>query len=85
MQNRKINKIAVIGSGIMGSGIACHFANIGVEVLLLDIVPKKLNDKECKCCEKKQKEIRELKKQIEKLEKKLKNELETSLMMYHSP
>lgn len=43
---RKINKIAVIGSGIMGSGIACHFANIGVEVLLLDISPKELNDKE---------------------------------------
>ncbi len=41
---RTINKIAVIGSGIMGSGIACHFANIGVEVLLLDIVPKELND-----------------------------------------
>ena len=36
----KINKIAVIGSGIMGSRIACHFANIGVEVLLLDIVHK---------------------------------------------
>ena len=35
---KKINKIAVIGSGIMGSRIACHFANIGVEVLLLDIV-----------------------------------------------
>ena len=30
----------------MGSGIACHFANIGVEVLLLDIVPRELNDKE---------------------------------------
>lgn len=43
---RRINKIAVIGSGIMGSGIACHFANIGVEVLLLDIAPKELNDKE---------------------------------------
>ena len=37
---KKINKIAVIGSGIMGSRIACHFANIGVEVLLLDIVHK---------------------------------------------
>ena len=37
---KKINKIAVIGSGIMGSRIACHFANIGVEVLLLDIVYK---------------------------------------------
>ena len=46
MQNRKINKIAIIGSGIMGSGIACHFANIGVEVLLLDIVPFELNDVE---------------------------------------
>ena len=38
--NKKINKVAVLGSGIMGSRIACHFANIGVEVLLLDIVPK---------------------------------------------
>ena len=45
---RRINKIAIIGSGIMGSGIACHFANIGVEVLLLDIVPRELNDKEKK-------------------------------------
>ena len=43
---RHINKVAVIGSGIMGSGIACHFANIGVEVLLLDIVPREVNDKE---------------------------------------
>ncbi len=37
--SRKIRKVAVLGSGIMGSRIACHFANIGVEVLLLDIVP----------------------------------------------
>ncbi|WP_373072262.1 3-hydroxyacyl-CoA dehydrogenase/enoyl-CoA hydratase family protein [Zeaxanthinibacter enoshimensis] len=44
--NRHINKVAVIGSGIMGSGIACHFANIGVEVLLLDIVPRELTDAE---------------------------------------
>ena len=43
---RPIKKVAVIGSGIMGSGIACHFANIGVEVLLLDIVPRELNDAE---------------------------------------
>lgn len=43
---RKINKVAVLGSGVMGSRIACHFANIGVDVLLLDIVPKELNDKE---------------------------------------
>ncbi|MDA0315876.1 MAG: 3-hydroxyacyl-CoA dehydrogenase NAD-binding domain-containing protein [Bacteroidetes bacterium] len=48
MKKRKINKIAIIGSGIMGSGIACHFANIGVEVLLLDIVPHELNEQEKK-------------------------------------
>lgn len=42
--NRKINKVAVLGSGVMGSRIACHFANIGVEVLLLDIVPKEAKD-----------------------------------------
>ena len=46
MSKRRINKVAVIGSGIMGSGIACHFANIGVEVLLLDIVPRELNEVE---------------------------------------
>jgi len=46
MSKRRINKVAIIGSGIMGSGIACHFANIGVEVLLLDIVPRELNDAE---------------------------------------
>lgn len=40
--NRNIRKVAVLGSGVMGSRIACHFANIGVEVLLLDIVPKEL-------------------------------------------
>ena len=45
---RLIKKVAVIGSGIMGSGIACHFANIGVEVLLLDIVPRELTDAEQK-------------------------------------
>ena len=45
---KNISKIAVLGSGIMGSGIACHFANIGVEVLLLDICPKELNENEIK-------------------------------------
>lgn len=45
---RIIKKVAVIGSGIMGSGIACHFANIGLEVLLLDIVPKETNEQEKK-------------------------------------
>lgn len=43
---KHIKKVAVIGSGIMGSGIAAHFANIGVQVLLLDIVPRELNEKE---------------------------------------
>src|SRR5687768_7482812 len=37
---RTIKKVAVLGSGVMGSRIACHFAGIGVQVLLLDIVPK---------------------------------------------
>lgn len=40
--NRAIKKVAVLGSGVMGSRIACHFAGIGVQVLLLDIVPKDL-------------------------------------------
>ncbi|MDX2359945.1 MAG: 3-hydroxyacyl-CoA dehydrogenase NAD-binding domain-containing protein [Crocinitomicaceae bacterium] len=42
--NRHIRKVAVLGSGVMGSRIACHFANIGCEVLLLDIVPRELSD-----------------------------------------
>ncbi len=46
MTNRKINRVAVLGSGVMGSRIACHFANIGVEVLLLDIVPRELTPQE---------------------------------------
>ncbi len=45
---RTIKKAAVIGSGIMGSAIACHFANIGVEVLLLDIPPRELTEAEQK-------------------------------------
>jgi 3-hydroxyacyl-CoA dehydrogenase len=45
---RTIKKVAVVGSGIMGSGIACHFANIGLEVLLLDIVPSELTETETK-------------------------------------
>lgn len=43
---RIIKKAAVIGSGVMGSRIACHFANIGLEVLLLDIVPRELTEAE---------------------------------------
>lgn len=37
---RSIKKVAILGSGVMGSRIACHFAGIGVNVLLLDMVPK---------------------------------------------
>src|SRR5690554_230099 len=48
MSKRRINKVAVIGSGVMGSAIACHFANIGVQVLLLDIIPNELTDAEKK-------------------------------------
>lgn len=40
MSKRVIRKVAVLGSGVMGSRIACHFAGIGVQVLLLDIVLK---------------------------------------------
>ncbi|GAA4801347.1 3-hydroxyacyl-CoA dehydrogenase/enoyl-CoA hydratase family protein [Olivibacter ginsenosidimutans] len=46
MINKNIKKVAVLGSGVMGSRIACHFANIGVQVLLLDIVPKELTVEE---------------------------------------
>lgn len=45
---RVIRKVAVLGSGIMGSRIACHFANIGVQVLLLDIVPREVTEDEKK-------------------------------------
>lgn len=46
--NKHIRKVAVLGSGVMGSRIACHFANIGCEVILLDIVPRELNPNEIK-------------------------------------
>ena len=46
--NRHIRKVAILGSGVMGSRIACHFANIGCEVVLLDIVPRELNETEQK-------------------------------------
>lgn len=42
MSKRIIQKVAVLGSGVMGSRIACHFAGIGIQVLLLDIIPKDL-------------------------------------------
>lgn len=40
--SKSIRKAAVIGSGIMGSGIAAHLANVGIPCLLLDMVPKEL-------------------------------------------
>ncbi|MFN5911007.1 MAG: 3-hydroxyacyl-CoA dehydrogenase NAD-binding domain-containing protein [Bacteroidota bacterium] len=46
--NRHIKKVAVLGSGVMGSRIACHFANVGCEVLLLDIIPRELSAEEQK-------------------------------------
>ena len=41
---RTIRKVAVLGSGVMGSRIACHFAGIGIQVLLLDIVPNEAKE-----------------------------------------
>ena len=41
----EIRKVAVIGAGVMGAGIAAHIANAGVPVVLLDIVPKGANDR----------------------------------------
>ncbi|WP_035446269.1 3-hydroxyacyl-CoA dehydrogenase/enoyl-CoA hydratase family protein [Bacillus sp. UNC41MFS5] len=46
MLNQVIKKAAVLGSGVMGSGIAAHLANIGIPTLLLDIVPSELTKEE---------------------------------------
>lgn len=43
---KPIRRAAVVGAGVMGSGIAAHLANAGVEVLLLDVVPPGLSDRE---------------------------------------
>lgn len=43
---RQINRVAVLGAGVMGATIAAHLANAGLDILLLDIVPKELNDDE---------------------------------------
>lgn len=45
---QSIQKVAVIGSGVMGSGIAAHLANVGINVNLLDVVPKELTKEEKK-------------------------------------
>ena len=44
--SRVIKRAAVLGSGVMGSGIAAHLANIGIPTLMLDVVPKEVTDKE---------------------------------------
>lgn len=44
----RIKKVAVLGSGVMGSGIACHLANVGYDVTLLDIVPFNLSEEDAK-------------------------------------
>jgi 3-hydroxyacyl-CoA dehydrogenase len=41
----KINKVAVIGVGTMGSGIASHLSNAGVEVILMDLASPAGNDR----------------------------------------
>ena len=46
--NYRLKKVTVLGSGIMGSGIACHLANVGMEVIMLDIVTPDLNDEKSK-------------------------------------
>src|SRR3954454_14966265 len=46
MLNQLIKKAAVLGSGVMGSGIAAHLANIGIPTILLDIVPRELTEDE---------------------------------------
>ncbi len=41
----EIKRAAVIGAGVMGSGIAAHLANAGIDVMLMDIVPDGANDR----------------------------------------
>ena len=46
--NYRLKKVAVLGSGVMGSGIACHLANVGMEVMMLDIVTPNLDGDQLK-------------------------------------
>lgn len=48
IMKRTIKRAAVLGSGVMGSGIAAHLANIGIPTIMLDIVPRSLTDEEQK-------------------------------------
>lgn len=43
---RQINRVAVLGAGVMGATIAAHLANSGLDVLLLDIIPRELTEQE---------------------------------------
>src|SRR5262249_52704828 len=45
-RSTSIRRVAVLGAGVMGSGIAAHCANAGIPVVLLDIVPPRLSDAE---------------------------------------
>src|ERR1700756_4140392 len=47
-KSRKIKTVAVLGSGVMGSRIALHYANVGLKVFLLDIVTPKLSEEDAK-------------------------------------
>src|ERR1700722_14796542 len=47
-KSRKIKTVAVLGSGVMGSRIALHYANIGLRVFLLDFVTPKLRENDAK-------------------------------------
>jgi 3-hydroxyacyl-CoA dehydrogenase len=42
--NKRIRTAGVIGAGVMGAAIAAHMANVGIEVILLDIVPSELTE-----------------------------------------
>ena len=48
MMKYRLKKVAVLGSGVMGSGIACHLANVGIEVLMLDMVTPNLDSSQSK-------------------------------------
>lgn len=44
--SRVVKRAAVLGSGVMGSGIAAHLANIGIPTIMLDVVPKEVSKEE---------------------------------------
>jgi 3-hydroxyacyl-CoA dehydrogenase len=46
--NHKIKRAAVLGSGVMGAGIAAHLANVGIPTIMMDIAPRELTEAESK-------------------------------------